>query len=207
MSKKAATKTAATKITTVKKGEIYENKDHDLIEVTNGRLKDEGDLGMSFEGKSVTFAAKSKSAKRDKTAERFYLDELVRKLTKAEYDEWVDAGRREAEAAEAATEPATTAPKGKGKKTTKPAAEPKAKKEKPDGKMSALDAAAKVLAESGAPMTTGAMIEAMATKGYWTSPGGKTPAATLYSAILREINTKGDESRFTKTDRGHFATK
>ena len=27
------------------------------------------------------------------------------------------------------------------------------------------------------------MIEAMAAKGYWKSPGGKTPAATLYSAI------------------------
>jgi hypothetical protein len=23
--------------------------------------------------------------------------------------------------------------------------------------------------------------------GYWTSPGGATPAATLYSAVLREI--------------------
>ncbi len=71
--------------------------------------------------------------------------------------------------------------------------------------MSALDAAAKVLSEEGASMTTGEMIEAMAKKGYWTSPGGKTPAATLYSAILREITTKGKESRFTKTERGQFA--
>ena len=31
------------------------------------------------------------------------------------------------------------------------------------------------------------MIDAMTTKGLWTSPGGKTPHATLYSAILREI--------------------
>jgi hypothetical protein len=29
--------------------------------------------------------------------------------------------------------------------------------------------------------------------------------ATLYSAILREINTKGKESRFKKTDKGKFA--
>lgn len=49
------------------------------------------------------------------------------------------------------------------------------------------------------------MIAAMAEKGYWVSPGGKTPAATLYSAILREITTKGKESRFEKTERGKFA--
>jgi hypothetical protein len=74
-----------------------------------------------------------------------------------------------------------------------------------DGKMSCLDAAAKVLSESKEPMTTKEMIEAMAAKKYWTSPGGKTPAATLYSAILREINDKGKEARFKKTERGHFA--
>jgi hypothetical protein len=49
------------------------------------------------------------------------------------------------------------------------------------------------------------MIGAMAIKGYWTSPGGKTPAATLYSAILREIDTKGDASRFVKVGKGQFA--
>lgn len=75
------------------------------------------------------------------------------------------------------------------------------------GKLSALDAAAKVLAESGEPMASKAMIDAMAAKGYWTSPGGKTPHATLYAAILREITTKGKESRFTKTERGHFTVK
>jgi HB1, ASXL, restriction endonuclease HTH domain len=72
-------------------------------------------------------------------------------------------------------------------------------------KLSALDAAAKVLAETGKPMSCNEMIEAMAAKGYWSSPGGKTPASTLYSAILKEISTKGKESRFRKTDRGQFA--
>jgi hypothetical protein len=48
------------------------------------------------------------------------------------------------------------------------------------------------------------LIGAMAAKGYWTSPGGKPPAATLYSAILREVATKGDQARFTKTERGKF---
>ena len=49
------------------------------------------------------------------------------------------------------------------------------------------------------------MIGAMAAKGYWTSPGGKTPAATLSSAILRELTTKGTSSRFQKTQPGKFA--
>ena len=72
-------------------------------------------------------------------------------------------------------------------------------------KLSAIDAAAKVLEEIGQPMNAKGMIEAMSAKGYWTSPGGKTPWATLYSAILAEITKKGKESRFQKTDRGHFA--
>ncbi|QDU28903.1 hypothetical protein ETAA8_40090 [Anatilimnocola aggregata] len=89
----------------------------------------------------------------------------------------------------------------------KPAKGKKAKRTKPavDKKMSALDAAAKLLEETKEPMNTKAMIETIAAKGYWTSPGGKTPHATLYSAILREITTKGKEARFKKTDRGNFA--
>ncbi len=87
--------------------------------------------------------------------------------------------------------------KAKSKKTKETGAESK--------KLSALDAAAQVLAESGQPMNCKEMIEAMAQKGYWSSPGGKTPASTLYSAITKEISIKGKESRFKKTDRGRFA--
>ncbi len=86
--------------------------------------------------------------------------------------------------------------KTKSKKTKGAGAEAK--------KLSALDAAAKVLAETGQPMSCKEMIEAMAQKGYWSSPDGKTPSATLYSGILKEISTKGKESRFKKTDRGRF---
>ena len=57
------------------------------------------------------------------------------------------------------------------------------------------------------PVRCQEMIAAMTAKGYWTSPGGKTPDATLYSAILREIDTKGAEARFVKTERGKFARK
>jgi hypothetical protein len=31
------------------------------------------------------------------------------------------------------------------------------------------------------------MVEAMQGKGYWQSPTGKTPEATLYASILRNI--------------------
>jgi HB1, ASXL, restriction endonuclease HTH domain len=72
-------------------------------------------------------------------------------------------------------------------------------------KRSALDAAAQVLSEAGQPMNCQEMIAAMTTKGYWTSPAGRTPQATLYSALLREIKTKGDQARFQKTERGKFA--
>jgi hypothetical protein len=72
-------------------------------------------------------------------------------------------------------------------------------------KLSALDAAARVLGESGQAMNCQEMIETMAAKGYWSSPGGKTPSATLYSAILRELKTKRAEARFRKTERGKFA--
>ncbi len=70
--------------------------------------------------------------------------------------------------------------------------------------LSALDAAAKVLAETGQPMRCTELIAAMAAKGYWTSPGGKTPASTLYSALLRELKIKKDQARFRKTARGKF---
>lgn len=71
-------------------------------------------------------------------------------------------------------------------------------------KLSAINAAAKVLAESKEPLTTKQMIDQMATKGYWTSPGGKTPSASLYAAILRDIQRKGDDSRYQKAGRGLF---
>jgi hypothetical protein len=91
---------------------------------------------------------------------------------------------------------------------TRKAKSKKAAKAKDDaaaaGKLSALDAAAKVLQESGQPMNCQEMIKAMADKGYWTSPAGKTPAATLYSSILRELKAKDKQARFQKTARGQF---
>lgn len=88
--------------------------------------------------------------------------------------------------------------KAKGEKAPKTPKAPKAKR------VSALDAAAQVLAASEVPMRAKEMIAAMETKGLWTSPGGKTPEATLYAAIIREIAAKGTAARFKKHERGVF---
>jgi HB1, ASXL, restriction endonuclease HTH domain len=73
-----------------------------------------------------------------------------------------------------------------------------------DKALSALSAAARVLSENGQPMTCPELVQAMAAKGYWSSPAGKTPAATLAAAMAREIKVKKAQSRFRKTDRGKF---
>jgi hypothetical protein len=95
-----------------------------------------------------------------------------------------------------------TSKNAKATTETKAAAEPatplKAKT------MSGLDAAAKVLTDAKEPMNAKAMVETMLAKGMWKT-GGKTPAATIYAAIIREIAEKKGESRFKKTDRGQFA--
>ncbi|MBX7106587.1 MAG: winged helix-turn-helix domain-containing protein [Gemmataceae bacterium] len=97
--------------------------------------------------------------------------------------------------------PPSGKPRGKGGKKAKepkPAKEPKAKR------MSALDAAAQVLAKAAKPMSATELVEQMATQGLWSSPNGRTPSATLYAAMIREAAAKGSESRFKKVDRGMF---
>ena len=100
----------------------------------------------------------------------------------------VEAGKpRKAEPQQARPDQATTA-------VPKPA---KAKK------ASGLDAAAQVLKDAKQPMRCKDIVQTMLDKGLWTT-GGKTPHATIYAAILRECATKGDASRFRKTERGKF---
>jgi restriction system protein len=72
------------------------------------------------------------------------------------------------------------------------------------GKPSLLNQAAGVVKESGQPMSAKAMVEAVLAKGTWATKG-KTPEATLYAAIIREIAKKGSEARFRKVERGQFA--
>jgi len=81
----------------------------------------------------------------------------------------------------------------------------KAKAAKPKGerKPGILTLAADVLKDAKAPMDCKAIVEKVLAKGLWQTKG-KTPAATLYAAIIREIATKGKDARFRKTDRGLF---
>ena len=69
--------------------------------------------------------------------------------------------------------------------------------------MSGLDAAAQVLAEAGESLNTKTMVERMLAKGLWKT-AGRTPSATIYSALLRHIQKNGAASRFRKVDRGRF---
>jgi hypothetical protein len=85
-------------------------------------------------------------------------------------------------------------------------AKPAAKESKTDAKkLSQMAAAVAVLAKASEPMNCKELVEAMSQQGLWASPGGKTPEATLYASILREINAKGKDARFVKVERGQFA--
>ncbi len=90
---------------------------------------------------------------------------------------------------------------GTGKTSRKPK---KAAREPKPKRVSALSAAARVLSAANKPMRAQELIAAMAEQGLWTSPGGKTPHATLYAAMMREEREKGSAARFKKVDRGQF---
>lgn len=70
-------------------------------------------------------------------------------------------------------------------------------------KLSGLDAAAQVLRDAGEALTTQDLVKRMLDSGLWATKG-KTPAATLYSAMIREISAKGSASRFRKGGPGLF---
>jgi hypothetical protein len=95
---------------------------------------------------------------------------------------------------------ATSAPPSKQAKGRGPAsATPK--------RVSLIDAAAQVLATAAEPMGCKDIVARVVEQGLWSSPNGKTPEATLYSAIIREIKVKGDDARFTKAGPGKFAAR
>lgn len=85
----------------------------------------------------------------------------------------------------------------------KPTSKARKRTEKKVGQSSVLDAAAAVLAKAQEPMTCLEMVEAVLKAGTWKTRG-KTPAATLSAAIYREIQDKGKEARFAKSERGRF---
>lgn len=103
---------------------------------------------------------------------------------------------------------AATPAKGKAKaagraKTAKAATLSKSGGEKPKARTGILDAAAQILAKAKEPMSCKDIVEQAIAKKLW-STSGKTPSATLYAAIIREIANKGKDARFEKVDRGRF---
>ena len=99
----------------------------------------------------------------------------------------------------AKTKKAVTSAKAATKaKTTKNAAPANTAK-----RMGILDAAAQILAKAKEPMACKAIVEQAIAKELWTT-SCKTPHATLYAAIIREISKKGTDARFEKVERGQF---
>lgn len=71
-------------------------------------------------------------------------------------------------------------------------------------KMSLLTAAYAILRNSECALPVGEIYRRITASGLWSSPAGKTPQQTLYSAILRELG-KGSASRFARGEiRGEF---
>tara|TARA_R110000782_G_scaffold20675_3_gene55778 strand:- start:6501 stop:7016 length:516 start_codon:yes stop_codon:yes gene_type:complete len=72
-------------------------------------------------------------------------------------------------------------------------------------RLSALNAAVLVLASApDEGLSAKDMVTQMVAQGLWYSPAGKTPEATLYAGICREIGRKGERARFRKVSRGRF---
>jgi hypothetical protein len=138
-------------------------------------------------------STKTKKARMSKSAARAdgaAKTDRLRKAAMAEIQDRLDGKPAEA-----------TPAKAKGGKAPRT---PKAAKEAKPHRAGALDAAAQVIAGAKAPMRAKEMIAAMEAKSLWKSPGGRTPEATLYAAIIREIAAKGDKARFKKHDKGVF---
>ena len=88
-----------------------------------------------------------------------------------------------------------------------PAAVTADKPKRGGGRLSLVDAAAKVLEGSASPMSIREMFEEAKRRRLWAPGAGKTPLQTLYSSIYREIKVKGAEARFKKAERGRFTFK
>ncbi len=193
MAKKASAKTKPATIqqpVTFKKGGFYQDLGGDLWFCTNAKQKKVGD-------DNVVMMQRTEDGQPVGEATEELVGSFNKQLSAAELKEYRAVCQRERDAqAETGSKAAQTTAKPKTKKVKTATEQPK--------KMSALDAAAKVIGESAEAMATKEMIDAMSAKGHWTSPGGQTPHATLYAWILREINVKGADARFAKTDRGRF---
>jgi hypothetical protein len=68
--------------------------------------------------------------------------------------------------------------------------------------MTCREAAIRVLAETKRAMSAKELVEAMSRRGYWTTPKGKTPHATVRTELRREMHKTG---RIIQPARGLYA--
>ena len=73
------------------------------------------------------------------------------------------------------------------------------------GQMSGLDAAFRILSESGKPLNAGTIAKAAIEQGLWL-PDGQTPASTMSAALQADIK-KGDQARFVKVAAGLYTVR
>ncbi len=144
-------------------------------------------------GKAATWPGKPRARATDGVAE------TVAAVKKGDLAKGVTVSTSGTKAGKATKAPAQAKKADTGERRGKGAKTGETKAKRPSG----LDAAAQVLADAGEPLGTKEMVERMLAKGLWKT-NGKTPAATIYSAIIREIATKGDAARFRKVARGKF---
>jgi len=188
----------------VKVGQCY------MAKVTNSEVPVQIDARNSHGGWDAKNVATGRKV-RIKTAQR-----LRRKCTQADLAglEQSTPQRRKKAATRANSSPRAATVAKSAKKATKKASRGKgrntgqtgakaAKPAKPK-RISGLTAAFMVLVDANAELGVAAIVEIAAKKGWWKSDAA-TPTATVYAAIIREIATKVEDSRFERgAKRGTF---
>jgi hypothetical protein len=94
----------------------------------------------------------------------------------------------------------------KPEKPAKAASAERTKTERPDGKVSGLEAAHIVLTEAAQPLNIRQIMERINERGL-ANLAGKTPGGTVSAAMQREISLKQSDSRFEKAGKGLFAAR
>jgi len=94
------------------------------------------------------------------------------------------------------------------KKTSSKNAKPpsvKRRRKNANKPMSGLDAAAKILSDTKTALNAKEILQQIQEQNLWKT-SGKTPHATLYAGIIREISHKKDEARFRRAEKGKFVS-
>ena len=174
-------------------------------------MKKAGTKNAGKQEKTVKESKPKNGKKRAATPRELPSERLGVPPTTPDVDAKVKAAEATQGAANGAAKP-TEATKDASAKTGRDTGERGAKGGQPvaeGGKaMSLMDAAVNILSQgTGDAMRCKDIVDLAVKRGLWAPRTGKTPASTLYAAILREIVTKGDASRFAKTERGKFALK